>query len=86
VQRAEDGDRFDGRPGEIGRHVVGDDSEAENANSYLFACRLDGFQVFAGECPEPQFKRQPRSRLFAVSAWVASWLGTAVRIKSERFE
>ena len=63
VQRAEHGDRFDRRPGEIGRDVVGDDRKAKHANFEPFACRLNGFEVLAGEGPQAQFKRQPRSRL-----------------------
>jgi len=61
VQRAEHGDRFDRRRREIGRDVVGDDGEAKHANAEPFPCRLNGFEVPAGEGPQAQFEGQARS-------------------------
>ena len=63
MQRAEDGDRFDGRPGEIGRHVVGDDHQPETANFEPLTRCLNCFEVLAGEGPQAQFEGQARSRL-----------------------
>ena len=39
-------------------------AKAKHPNFELFACRLNRFEVLAGEGPEAQFQRQPRSRLF----------------------
>ena len=48
---------------EIGRDVVGDDRQAQHANSEPLPRRLNGFEVPAGEGPQAQFERQPRGRL-----------------------
>ena len=63
MQRAEHGERFDGLPGEIGGHVVGDDRKAKHPNFEPLACRLNRFEILASESSEAQ---QERSRYLRI--------------------
>jgi hypothetical protein len=72
VQRAEHGDRFDSRPRQIGRDVVGDDSKAEDADVEPFPRRLNGLEVLAGEVLNPSSSVRREAASFAISACLVS--------------
>ena len=56
MKRAENGKRGDRPPGQIGRDVVGDYGQAEDANFKPLIRRCDGLKVATREAPQTEFK------------------------------
>src|SRR5262245_8985890 len=62
VQRAQHGDRFDGRQREPWRYVSSDTGESQYLDVQFFTGRSDRLQIRSGEVAESELQRMPPNR------------------------